>query len=285
MFVITGVTGRVGGIVAARLLDGGVPIRAVARNAEKAAEWKDKGAELTLAEMTDADALTEAFAGADGVFLLIPPTFDPTPGFTEVRAVIAALKTALLSSRPAKVVCLSTIGAQAREPNLLSQLGLVEQELSALPMPIAFLRAGWFMENTASDIAPARETCVLSSFLQPLDQLYPMVSIFDVGAKAAELLQHDWVGKQVIELMGPEGVTPNEIAAVLSSILGKTVRAEPVARDTWEQIFTDQGMQNPLPRMRMIDGFNEGWIRFDGEPVKGTTTLDSAMSRLISPGR
>ncbi|NKM98567.1 NmrA family NAD(P)-binding protein [Rhizobium leguminosarum] len=285
MFVITGVTGQVGGIVAARLLDGGVPIRAVARNAEKAAEWKDKGAELTLAEMTDADALTEAFAGADGVFLLIPPTFDPTPGFTEVRAVIAALKTALLSSRPAKVVCLSTIGAQAREPNLLSQLGLVEQELSALPMPIAFLRAGWFMENTASDIAPARETCVLSSFLQPLDQLYPMVSIFDVGAKAAELLQHDWVGKQVIELMGPEGVTPNEIAAVLSSILGKTVRAEPVARDTWEQIFTDQGMQNPLPRMRMIDGFNEGWIRFDGEPAKGTTTLDTAMSRLISPGR
>lgn len=112
-------------------------------------------------------------------------------------------------------------------------------------MPIAFLRAGWFMENTAWDIAPARETCVFSSFLQPLDQPYPMVSVFDVGAKAAELLQHEWVGKQVIELMGPEGVTPNDIAAVLSSILGKPVRAEPVARDTWEQIFTDQGMQNP----------------------------------------
>ncbi|TAX69185.1 NAD-dependent epimerase/dehydratase family protein (plasmid) [Rhizobium leguminosarum] len=285
MFVITGVTGQVGGIVAARLLEAGVPIRAVARNAEKAAEWKDKGAELALAEMTDADALTKAFAGADGVFLLIPPTFDPTPGFMEVRAVIASLKTALLSSRPAKVVCLSTIGAQAREPNLLSQLGLVEQKLSALPMPIAFLRAGWFMENTAWDIAPARETCVLSSFLQPLDQPYPMVSVFDVGAKVAELLQHEWVGKQVIELMGPEGVTPNDIAAVLSSILGKLVRAEPVARDTWEQIFTDQGMQNPLPRMRMIDGFNEGWIRFEGEPVKGTTTLDTAMGRLICPGR
>jgi uncharacterized protein YbjT (DUF2867 family) len=285
MFVITGVTGQVGGIVAARLLKAGVPIRAVARNAEKAAEWKDKGAELALAEMTDADALTRAFAGADGVFLLIPPTFDPTPGFMEVRAVIAALKTALLSSRPAKVVCLSTIGAQAREPNLLSQLGLVEQKLSALPMPIAFLRAGWFMENTAWDIAPARETCVLSSFLQPLDQPYPMVSVFDVGAKAAELLQHEWVGKQVVELMGPEGVTPNDIAAVLSSILGKPVRAEPVARDTWEQIFTDQGMQNPLPRMRMIDGFNEGWIRFEGEPVRGTTPLDTAMGRLISPGR
>ncbi|MGO7609399.1 NAD(P)H-binding protein, partial [Rhizobium ruizarguesonis] len=60
MFVITGVTGQVGGIVAARLLKAGVPIRAVARNAEKEEEWKDKGAELALAEMTDADALTKA---------------------------------------------------------------------------------------------------------------------------------------------------------------------------------------------------------------------------------
>lgn len=113
MFVITGVTGQVGGVVAAHFLEAGLPVRAVARNVEKAAEWKDKGAELALAEMTDADALAKAFAGADGVFLLIPPTFDPTPGFAEVRAVIAALKAALLRSRPAKVVCLSP---SARKP-------------------------------------------------------------------------------------------------------------------------------------------------------------------------
>ncbi|CDM56104.1 MULTISPECIES: NmrA family NAD(P)-binding protein [Rhizobium] len=285
MFVITGVTGQVGGVVAAHVLAAGLPVRAVARNAEKAAEWKDKGAGLALAEMTDADTLAKAFAGADGVFLLIPPTFDPTPGFAEVRAVIAALKAALLSSRPAKVVCLSTIGAQATEPNLLSQVGLVEQELSALPMPIAFLRAGWFMENAASDIATARETGVVPSFLQPLDHPYPMVSVCDVGAKAAELLLQEWAGKQVIELMGPKRVTPNDIAAVFSSVLGKPVRMEPVARDTWQQLFIGQGMKNPIPRMRMIDGFNEGWIRFEGEPAKGTTTLEMAIRRLVDAGR
>ncbi|MBO9122407.1 MULTISPECIES: NmrA family NAD(P)-binding protein [unclassified Rhizobium] len=281
MFAITGVTGQVGGTVATQLLQTGLPVRAILRNAEKGKAWREKGAELALAEMTDADALTAAFTGAEGVFLLIPPTFDPTPGFPEVRAVIAALKTALLRARPERVVCLSTIGAQAEEPNLLSQLGLVEQELSRLPLPIAFLRAAWFMENAAWDVATAREAGVIASFLQPLDQAYPMVSVADVGERAASLLQESWTGKRIVELQGPEKVTPADIAAAFSKVLGKPVSAEIVARDSWEALFQGQGMRNPTPRIRMIDGFNEGWICFEGQPEKGSTTLETAIRRLV----
>jgi uncharacterized protein YbjT (DUF2867 family) len=61
--------------------------------------------------INDATALTAAFTGAEGVFVLIPPIFDPTPGYPEVRAIVAALKEALEAARPAKVVSLSTIGA------------------------------------------------------------------------------------------------------------------------------------------------------------------------------
>lgn len=281
MFAITGVTGQVGGIVATQLLETGLPVRAILRNAEKGRAWREKGAELALAEMTDADALTAAFTGAEGVFLLIPPTFDPTPGFPEVRAVIDALKTALLRARPERVVCLSTIGAQAEEPNLLSQLGLVEQELSTLPLPIAFLRAAWFMENAAWDVAAARQAGVIASFLQPLDQAYPMVSVADVGGRAASLLRENWTGKRIVELQGPEKVTPADVAAAFSKVLGKPVSAEIVARDGWEALFKGQGMRNPTPRIRMIDGFNEGWIRFEGQPEKGSTTLETAIRRLV----
>lgn len=281
MFAITGVTGQVGGIVATQLLQTGLPVRAILRNAEKGKVWRERGAELALAEMTDADALTAAFAGAKGVFLLIPPTFDPTSGFPEVRAVIAALKTALLRARPERVVCLSTIGAQAEEPNLLSQLGLVEQELSTLPLPITFLRAAWFMENAAWDLAAAREVGVIASFLQPLDRAYPMVSVADVGERAASLLRESWTGKRIVELQGPETVMPVDIAAAFSKVLGKSVSAGIVARDSWEALFEGQGMRNPMPRIRMIDGFNEGWIRFEGQPEKGSTTLETAIRRLV----
>jgi NAD(P)H dehydrogenase (quinone) len=284
MFAITGITGQVGGSVANNLLAEGLPVRAVVRNAAKAAAWKDRGCERALAEMTDADALAAAFAGADAVFVLIPPTFDPTPGFPETRAVIEALKSALETAKPEKVVCLSTIGAQASEENLLSQLGLVERELSDLSMPVAFLRAAWFVENAAWDVGPAKETGIIPSFLQPLDKRFPMVAVEDISALGAKMLQENWTGKRIVELEGPVRITPNELSETFAKILDKPVRAEPVARDIWEDLFLSQGMQNPTPRMRMLDGFNEGWIEFEGGEVgsvKGNTGLETALRRLV----
>jgi NAD(P)H dehydrogenase (quinone) len=81
----------------------------VVRATAKGAVWKGSGCEVALADMNDAAALTPAFTGVDGVFVLIPPNFDPTPGFPEVRAIIAALTTATLAAKPPKLVCLSTV--------------------------------------------------------------------------------------------------------------------------------------------------------------------------------
>jgi uncharacterized protein YbjT (DUF2867 family) len=89
--------------------------------------------------------------------------------------------TAIEAANPSKVVCLSTIGAQATQPNLLNQLGLLERALGALPSPVCFLRAVWFMENAAWDVAPARDAGVVPSFLQPLDKPVPMVATADIG--------------------------------------------------------------------------------------------------------
>jgi uncharacterized protein YbjT (DUF2867 family) len=187
MYAATGITGQVGGVVARALLDAGLPVRAVTRDAAKGAAWKKRGCEIALADMKDAGALTAAFTGVDGVFVLIPPNFDPTPGFPEVRAIITALTTAALAAKPPKIVCLSTIGAQATQPNLLNQLGLVEQALGALPTPVCFLRAAWFIENAVWDVAPARDMGVVPSFLQPLDKPVPMVATADIGHLAAAL--------------------------------------------------------------------------------------------------
>src|SRR5690349_21763698 len=78
MFVITGVTGNVGGQIAKALRAKGLPVRAVLRDAAKAAEWRSLGCETALAAMNDAAALARAFADAEAVFVLLPPVFDPT---------------------------------------------------------------------------------------------------------------------------------------------------------------------------------------------------------------
>ena len=122
MFAVTGITGQIGGAAARTLLDTGLSVRAVMRDAAKGAAWKQRGCEIALADMKDAAALTAALSGVDGVFVMIPPIFDPTPGFPEVRTIIAAVTTAIVVAKPSKIVCLSTIGAQATQPNLSTSL-------------------------------------------------------------------------------------------------------------------------------------------------------------------
>lgn len=282
MYAITGITGKVGGAAATTLLDAGCAVRAVLRDPAKAAIWKARDCEVAFANLQSIPALTDAFRGANGVFVMLPPLFDPDPLFSEARALIANLRTALEAAKPGKVVCLSTIGADAEQTNLLSQLGLMELAMQSLPMPVAFLRAGWFIDNAAWDIAPAQMTGVIPSFLQPLDRAVPMVSTLDVGRVAAELLRESWTGRRVVDLEGPKRVAPDEIAAAFSRLLGKPVRAEAVPRTEWEALFRAQGMKNPAPRMRMLDGFNQGWIDFKGETRKGRIGLEDALRRLTA---
>jgi NAD(P)H dehydrogenase (quinone) len=284
MYAITGITGKVGGEVARTLLKAGRTVRAVVRDPRKGAIWADLDCDVAISDMSDVAALTAAFAEACGVFVLLPPLFDPSPDFPETRATVAALRHALEDARPARVVCISTIGAQAKQENLLTQLSIMEQSLGDLPIPIAFLRPAWFMENCSWDVAAARDNAVISSFLQPLDKPVAMVATADIGRVAAELLQENWAGRQVIELEGPTRVSPNEIAATFAEIIGHPVRAEAVPRQTWEQLFRSQGMKHPQPRMRMLDGFNEGWIQFEhGESKrrKGRIGLKEVLEKLV----
>ena len=95
----------------------------------------------------------------------------------------------MAQARPPKAVVLSTIGADAAQPNLLNALRYLEQALADLDLPITFLRAAWFMENAEWDVASARERGIVTSYLQPLDRPVAMVSIHDVGRVAADLLR------------------------------------------------------------------------------------------------
>ncbi|UEP33166.1 MULTISPECIES: NmrA family NAD(P)-binding protein [unclassified Burkholderia] len=285
MYAITGITGKVGGALARELLASGQPVRAVVRDATRAASWAERGCAIATAFMEDASSLAAAFEGATGVFILPPSEFDPAPGFPEAQKVFEAVSAALLKARPEKVVCLSTIGAQADEINLLTQRTLMEQALREMPMPVTFLRPGWFMENAAWDVASARDDGVIASYLQPLDKPVPMVATADVGRVAAELLQQTWRGVRVVELEGSRRVSPNDLALAFARVLGAQVRAEVVDRQTWEALFRGQGMKHPLPRMRMLDGFNEGWIDFESNPdeiVRGRVELETVLRELVS---
>ena len=114
-----------------------------------------------------------------------------------------------------------------------------------------------------------------------------MVATADIGSTAANLLRESWTGLRIIELEGPRRYSANDVAAGFAEAVGHPVRMEPVPRDTWEALFRSQGMKHPLARIRMIDGFNEGWIDFEGggaEHRTGRIPLETVVKDLTAQG-
>jgi uncharacterized protein YbjT (DUF2867 family) len=281
LFAITGITGRIGGLVARELLAAKVPVRAIVRDAGRGEEWRRHGCEVAIADLDDANTLTSALTGIEAAFILLPPNFDPAPGFPESRRLVAGLSRALASARPRQVVCLSTVGAQSKHENLLTQLTLLEEALGTVAVPITFLRPAWFLDNAAGDVASATDRGRIECFLQPLDRQIPMVAARDVGATAAALMRETWSGRRIIELAGPQPVSPNDIAASFAKALGHPVAAEAVPRDQWEATLRTRGFKNPTPCIQMMDGFNAGELAFEGVPICGTVTLDEVIASLL----
>jgi NAD(P)H dehydrogenase (quinone) len=290
MYAITGISGRVGGAIAENLLAQGEQIRAIVRNAGKAAHWRDRGAEIAVADVDDPNALASAFAGTDGVFLMIPPNFVPAPGFPETRKTLVSYHAALAKTLPKKAVYLSSIGAEQNSGlGLITSLHLLEQTLGALPIAHAFLRAGWFMENHAWDVTTAKSEGRIFSNLYPLDRKFSLVAAADIGKAGADVLRQEWTGTRYIEVAGPEQYSPNDIARAFTTALRRPIEAVAVPRDRWTEFFVEQGMPEGRtePRAEMVDGFNSGWIHFGvpgTEQITGSTGLTSVVSKLVLNG-
>ncbi len=288
MYTVMGITGQVGGATARALLKDGKKVRGIVRNKAKAASWEAAGVELAVADWEDAAALEAAFRGADGVFAMLPANFAPPPGFPEARTISATIRRALEAAKPAKVVYLSSVGGHHEKGlGLITQCHILEEEMKTLAIPNAFIRAAWFLENSQWDVASARDRGEIAAFLDPLDRPFPMVSAEDIGKLAAKTLQQDWKGNRFLELEGPRRYSQIDVAETFARLLNRPVVAKPVPRETWAALFEAQGTpaDRTAPRIEMLDGFNSGWIDFEGgagtEHVRGTRTQEEVFQDLI----
>ncbi len=291
MYTIMGITGQVGGATARALLAAGKQVRGIVRDAAKAAPWQALGVELAVVpDANDAAHLETAFRDTEGVFVMIPPNFAPAPGFPETRGIVAALHQALAAARPPKVVHLSSVGAQhASGLGVIAQLHILETELASLPVPQAFVRAAWFMENFQWDVAAARERGEIAAFLSPLDRAFPMIATEDIGALVAKTLQESWGGNRYLELEGPRRYSMQDAAATFAALLEKPVQARTIPNSQWKALFEQQGMPADRTggRIEMLEGFNSGWIDFENgdnnaEHVLGRATMEEVFQGLAA---
>jgi len=287
MYAIIGITGHVGRVAANLLLEKNLPVRAVLRNAAKGEEWKNKGAEVAMAELHDMLSLENAFRNTSGIFVMTPPMFDSNDPLADHNRMLEALATAIKKAKPEKVVYLSSVGAHLENgTGAIKKLYDMEQALRTLDIPTAGIRAAWFMENFQGSIAYAKESGKMPSFLNPLHLSIPMVSANDIGKLAAALLEENWEGHRILELAGPCSYSADDVADVLSYRLNRPVTAEAIPSEMYAASYESFGFTVAASQMmaEMNTGFNGGHIVFEKarhEQVTGDTLLEDAINSYV----
>ncbi len=276
MYLVMGITGKVGGATARHLIKQGKQVRALVRNREKAAKWAGMGVELVDGDWNDAAAIATALKGVDGAFVMLPAVWAPSPDFRESRGVIANYVEALTRVVPPRVVALSSTGAHRTSGvGMITTLSLLEQGLRSLQSPVAFVRAGGFFENFLFGLRAAQGG-TLPVFYNPTNRKSMMVASDDIGAEVATLLTGSaWSGHRVIELGSM--VSADEVAAQLGEVLKLDVKAFAVPRAGWAEAFEQFGIPkgHTGPAEEMYEGINAGWMGLGiagTEHVEGTTS-------------
>jgi uncharacterized protein YbjT (DUF2867 family) len=89
MFLVMGITGKVGGATAKHLLAHGKEVRALVRDREKASSWANQGVELVDGDWNDSAAIEQALKGVEGAFVMLPAVWAPSPDYKEAKGIIA----------------------------------------------------------------------------------------------------------------------------------------------------------------------------------------------------
>lgn len=223
MYVVLGASGNTGHVVATNLLARQQKVRVVGRDAAHLQPHAAQGAEIFIADVTDAAALTKAFQKADAAYVMIPPNPSSNDPLAYSERVSDAIAAAMKNTGIKNVVALSSVGAdKTKGTGPVIGLHNLEQKLNQIDgANVLSLRAGYFMENTLPQVGaiskmgfavgPVRAELKLS-----------MIASRDIGAAAADALLHlTFHGKQTQELLGPREITYTEIAAAIGKAIAK----------------------------------------------------------------
>lgn len=276
MYVVSGATGHTGSAVAKNLLEKNLPVRVIVRSAEKASELETLGAEIAIADLQDADALTEALKDATVLYLMNPPAYAAEDQFAEAEKVVRAFQTAIEKSSLEKIVALSSFGSQISSgTGNIYTTHLLEKAFENSEIPVTFVRASSFLENWIPVLETAKTEGILPSFFQPLDQKVPQVASADIGRVAAESMQEKTSGIEIKELAGFY-LSPDETAEAIGKVLGKDVKAVAVPREQWFGIMSGHNSpKNAESLAEMFDGINSGHIKFEtDDQIAGKITVE-----------
>jgi uncharacterized protein YbjT (DUF2867 family) len=279
MHVILGGTGHVGSALAERLLERGEAVTIVSRDPRKAERWKARGAQVAVADVRDVRALRDVLKAGARLFLLNPPADPSTDTAEEETRSLRAILTAVEGSGLAKIVALSTYGAQpGTNIGDLGVLHEMEQALARSPIPATIVRGAYYMSNWDHAVETARAEGKLYTFF-PVDFTLPMVAPRDIGRIAADLMVEPVATTGLHQVEGPARHTSADVASAFGAALDRTVDPVEIPRDAWLPTMSAIGFS--AAAAQSFAGMTEAAIRTPLPAVETVTRGSTALQQYI----
>jgi uncharacterized protein YbjT (DUF2867 family) len=249
MIVITAPTGLIGHQVLGNVLGSGEPVRVIVRDPSRLPAEARERIEVVPGSHGDIDVVERAFAGADAVFWLVPP--DPHAGSVEA-AYVEFTRPACDAFKRHEVLRVVGVSALGRGTTVAGHAGLVTASLAmdnliassgvsyrALTMPS-------FMDNLLRQVGSIKNRGV---FVTPIsgDRKLPSCATRDIADVAARLLlDESWSGAGHVAVLGPEDLSFNDMAQIMSEVLGKPVRYQQIPAEALKDRLTGAGMSDAM---------------------------------------
>jgi uncharacterized protein YbjT (DUF2867 family) len=276
MIVVTTPTGLIGHQVLNNLLASDEPIRVIARDPSRLPAHTCERVEVVHGSHGDLDVVTRAFAGAGSVFWLVPP--DPHAESVEAAYVGFSRPAcdAFKSQGVKRVVGVSALGRGtpwAAHAGLVTASLALDDLIASTGVSYRALTNPSFMDNLLRQVESIRNQGMFSLPISG-DLTQPSCATRDTAAVAARLLlDHSWSGVASRPVLGPEDLSYNDMAQIMSKVLGKPVRFQQISGDAYKARLLQRGMSDAMAQgnLDMWIAYNQGLDTAEPRTPQATT--------------
>jgi uncharacterized protein YbjT (DUF2867 family) len=287
MLVITTPTGQIGSQLVSLLLEREEPIRVIVRDPSRLDAGVRERAELIQGSHDDPAVLDRALSGADGLFWLVPPALPQTSSEEYYLSFTRPAAEAIRRHGVSHVVGVSSAGHDWAKPSgLLAAAFAMDAELERSGAAYRALSMPSYMENLLRHTGAIRDQGTFQ-LAYTADRPLATIATRDISATAAELLSdRSWNGRENLAVFGPDHLSPNQMAEVISQTLGRPVTYTQLALSEVEAGFAARGVSEPVIRdmVEMITAQNEGIYDAEQATAKpGPTDFRTWCQEVLKP--
>lgn len=276
MIVVTTPTGAVGGQVLQGLLDRDAPVRVIVRDPSRLPAHVQGRVEVVQGSHGDADVVTRAFAGADTVFWLIPPDYRTSSIEASYVDFTRPAAEAFTNQGVERVVAVSVLGrgsAVADNAGLVTASLAMRELIAKTGVGLRALALPSFMTNLLTQVGAIQSQGAFFDVLSA-DRKLPTCATRDIAAVAVELLLDDsWTGQDDVAVLGPEDLSCDDMARILSEVLARPIRYQQIPSEAFKAELLGNGVSEAMAQglLDMRQAKDKGLDNLEPRTPRSTT--------------